>query len=65
MSPHVCFILVLILTHLYGKNAVYLAVVGDVFCGLFVMSVFLRGVFDEIWDSIESVSEGFPPFSYL
>ena len=29
-----------------------------------MLSVFPRNVFDEIWDLIESVSEGFPTYSY-
>ena len=41
--------------------AVYLAVAGDVFDGVFLCSPFFpRDVFDEIWDLIESVSKGFP-----
>ena len=31
----------------------------------FVLSLFPRDVLDEIWDLIESVSEGFPIFLYL
>ena len=38
--------------HLYGEIAVRLAVA--------VLSFFPRDVLDEIWDLIESVSEGFP-----
>ena len=30
---------------------------------LFVLSFFPRDVLDEIWDLIESVSEGFPTYS--
>ena len=45
--------------HLYGKQ---LAVAGGVFDGVFVLSFFSLDVLDEIWDLIESVSEG---FSYL
>ena len=45
--------------------AVHLAVAGDVFYGVFfVLSFFPRDVLDEIWDLIESVSEGFPPYSW-
>ena len=29
-----------------------------------MMSLFLRGVLDENWDLIESVSEGFSTYSY-
>ena len=50
--------------HLYGKIAVHLAVAGDVFDGVFfVLFFFPRDVLDEIWDLIESVSEGFPTYS--
>ena len=31
----------------------------------FVMSFFLRSVLDETWDLIESVSDGFPTYSFL
>ena len=42
--------------------AVHLAVAGDVFDGVFfALSVFPRDVLDEI----ESVSEGFPSYSYV
>ena len=45
--------------------AVHLAVAGDVYRGcLFVLSFFSRDAFDAIWDLIESVSEGFPTYSY-
>ena len=40
----------------------HLAVAGDVFDGFFVLSFFPQGVLDEIWDFIESVSEGFPAY---
>ena len=47
------------------EMAVYLAVAGDVFDGVFfVLSLFPRDVLDEIWDLIESVSEGFPTYFY-
>ena len=39
--------------------AVHLAIAGDVF----VLSFFPQDVLDEIWDLIESVSEGFPTYS--
>ena len=32
---------------------------------LFVLSVFVRDVLDEIWDLLESVSEGFPNYSLV
>ena len=32
---------------------------------LFVLSFFLRDVLDEIWDLVESVSEGFPSYSCI
>ena len=44
-------------------NAKTLAVAGDVFDGVFfVLSFLQRDVLDEIWDLIESVSEGFPTY---
>ena len=44
--------------------AVHLAVAGDVYDGVFfVLSLFPRDVLDEIWDLIESVSEGFSTYS--
>ena len=45
--------------------AVHLAVAGNVFDGVFYAVFFPRDVFDEIWDLIESVSEGFPTYSCL
>ena len=46
--------------------AVHLAVACGVYGGVFfVLSFFPRGVFDEILNLIESVSEGFPSYSYL
>ena len=45
--------------------AVHLAVAGDVFDGvIFSCPFFLRDVLGEIWDLIESVSEGFPTHSF-
>ena len=44
--------------------AVHLAVAEDVFNGVFVLSFFPRDVLDEIWDLIESVSEGFPTYFF-
>ena len=44
-------------------NSCSLAVACDVFDGVFcVLSCYPRDVFDEIWDLIGSVSEGFPTF---
>ena len=46
--------------------AVHLAVAGDVFDGVFfVLSFFPRDVLDKIRDLIESVSEGFPTYSFM
>ena len=45
------------------EMAVYLVVAGDVFDGSFVLSFFPLDVLDEIWDLIESVSEGFLTYS--
>ena len=45
--------------------AVHLAVAGDVFDGVSLCCPFSpRDVSDEIWDLIESVSEGFPTYSF-
>ena len=42
----------------------HLAVAGDVFDGVFFVLSFLPlDVLGEIWDLIESVSEGFPTYS--
>ena len=42
----------------------HLAVAGDVFDGVVLCYAFFpRGVLDEIWDIIESVSKGFPTYS--
>ena len=50
--------------HLYGERLFTLAVAGDVFDGVFfVLSFFPLDVLDEIWDLIESVSEGFLTYS--
>ena len=43
---------------LYGK---YLFT-GDVFDGVFLCCFFPRDVLDKIWESIESVFEGFPTY---
>ena len=45
--------------------AVHLAVAGDVFDGVFVLSFFPWDVLDESWDLIESVSGGFPTYSCI
>ena len=42
----------------------YLAVAGGVFAGVFCAVLFPLDVLDEIWDVIESVSEGFLTYSY-
>ena len=44
--------------------AVHLAVAGDVFDSVFVLS-FLRDVLGEIWDLIDSVSEGLSTYLYI
>ena len=41
-------------------RSLHLAVTDDVFDGVFLCCFFPRDVLDEIWDWIESVSEGFP-----
>ena len=47
------------------ETAVHLAVAGGVFDGVFfVLSFFPQDVLDEIWDLIESVSEGFLIYSF-
>ena len=46
--------------------AVHLAVACGVYDGVFfVLSFFPRGVLDEILNLIESVSEGFPHYSFM
>ena len=43
---------------------IFLAVACDVYDGVFfVLAFFPRGVLDEIWNLIESVSVGFPSYS--
>ena len=45
--------------------AVHLAVTGDVFNGVSLCCLFYHGASDDIWEIIESVSEGFSiTFSY-
>ena len=47
-------------------QAVHLAVAGGVFDGVFCCCLFSPPeVLDEIWDLIESVSEGFLTYSYI
>ena len=51
--------------HLYGKQLfIWLSLVVFLMAS-FVLSFFPLEVLDEIWDLIESVSEGFLTFSYL
>ena len=45
------------------ETAVHLAVAGGVFDGVFRAVFFPLDVLDEIWDLIESVSEGFLTYS--
>ena len=50
--------------HLYGKQLfTWLSLVVSLMAS-FVLSFFPLDVLDEIWDLIESVSEGFPTYSY-
>ena len=50
--------------HLYGKQLfTWLSLVVSMMAS-FVLSFFPLDVLDEIWDSIESVSEGFLTYSY-
>ena len=49
--------------HLYWEIAVHLTVAVGVFDGVFFVLFFSLDVLDEIWDLIESVSEGFLTFS--
>ena len=41
----------------------HLAVAGYIFDGVFFAGLFPRDVLDEIWDLIESFSEGIPTYS--
>ena len=50
---------VIIIINHFGLSAVHLAVAGGVFDGVFCAVLFPLDVLDEIWDLIESVSEGF------
>ena len=50
--------------HLYGKQLfTWLSLVVSLMAS-FVLSFFLLDVLDEIWDLIESVSEGFLTYSF-
>ena len=50
--------------HLYGKWLfTWLSLVMSLIA-FFVLSFFPRDVLDEIWDLNESVSEGFPTYSF-
>ena len=47
-------------------NCCSAAVAGNVYDGVFfVLSFFPRDVLDEVLDLIESVSEGFPTYSFI
>ena len=51
--------------HLYGKRLfTWLSLVVSLMAS-FVLSFFPRDVLDEIWDLIESVSEGYLTYSYI
>ena len=51
--------------HLYGKQlSTWLSLVVFLLAS-FVLSLFPLDVLDEIWDVIESVSEGFLTYSYV
>ena len=51
--------------YLYGKQLfTWLSLVVSLMAS-FVLSLFPQDVLDEIWDLIESVSEGFLTYSYL
>ena len=51
--------------HLYGKQLfTWLSLVVSLMAS-FVLSFFPLDVLDEIWDLIESVSEGFLTYSYM
>ena len=50
--------------HLYGKYLfTWLSLMLSLMAPFFLLSFFPRDVLDEIWDLIESVSEGFPTSS--
>ena len=49
--------------HLYGKLLyTWPSLVMSLLVSYFVLSLFPRDVLDEIWDLIESVSDGFPTY---
>ena len=51
--------------HLYGKQLfIWLSLVVSLMAS-FVLSFFPLDVLDEIWDLIESVSEGFLTYSFI
>ena len=51
--------------HLYGKQLFTWLSLGVALMASFVLSFFPLDVLDEIWDLIESVSEGFLIYSCL
>ena len=51
--------------HLYGKQLFTRLSLMMSLMASFVLSVFPPDVLDEIWDLIESVSEGFLTYSYF
>ena len=51
--------------HLSGKQLFTLLSLVVSLMASFVLSFFPLGVLDEIWDLIESVSEGFPTYSNI
>ena len=59
------FIVILVIyKYKIWETAVHLAVAGDVFYGVFLCCPFSPlDVLNEIWDLIESFSEGFPTYS--
>ena len=51
--------------HLYGKKLfTWLSLDMFFYCVFFFLYFFPRDVLDEIWDLAESVSEGFPSYSF-
>ena len=51
--------------HLYGKQLLTWLSLVVFFMASFVLSFFPLDVLDEIWDLIESVSEGFLTYSFI
>ena len=51
--------------HLYGKQLLTWLSLMVSLMSSFVLSFFPLDVLDEIWDLIESVSEGFLPYSFM